>query len=308
MSFAAMRWAMQRTVSTPGAKMLLVALADHAEKDGACTVSQAALAAASCQSVRSVQIHLDALEAAGLVQVLDQYRQNKSQKSNRYRLLLSEQPAESSHCNTQNLQVEQGNAQNLQVAGEIEGEQCAESAPLVPTVLEPEETTTPPTPPMGGEGEVRKKRPARRWPSKRTPRSKRRPLDPFEVAWRLYPKRAGGNSKAEARKAWRARLRSGVRAEDLTAGVQRYAAFVRGTGKEHTVYVKQAASFFGPAEHWTEDWTLPKNGNGTRPRPPTIFATPEEVRRSTPPPARPVKSRMMVEHEERQRRAAGGER
>jgi hypothetical protein len=291
MSFEAIRWAMKQTTGSASAKVVLLALADAAGKDGAVILGQAAIAERTELKERAVRNALRQLEERGLLSADARYRKGGSRTSNMYRLTIPAPDA--------------GMVANRH---EMPGGIPALDAGLVPTVLEPEETTTPPTPPSGGEGGVRKKRPARRWPSKRTPRSKRRPLDPFEVAWRLYPKRAGGNSKAEARKAWRARLRSGVRAEDLTAGVQRYAAFVRGTGKEHTVYVKQAASFFGPAEHWTEDWTLPKNGNGTRPRPPTIFATPEEVRRSTPPPARPVKSRMMVEHEERQRRAAGGER
>lgn len=83
------------------------------------------------------------------------------------------------------------------------------------------------------------------------------PVDLFEEAWKAYPKRAGGNSKGDARKAWAARLKAGVEPEDIVAGVHRYAAFCRADGKVGTVYVKQAATFFGPGEHWTEDWALP---------------------------------------------------
>lgn len=76
----------------------------------------------------------------------------------------------------------------------------------------------------------------------------------FERAWQAYPTRAGGNNKAEAFKAWKARIKAGVSADDIHAGVLRYAAFVRASGKIGTEYVKQAATFFGPAEHWREPW------------------------------------------------------
>lgn len=93
--------------------------------------------------------------------------------------------------------------------------------------------------------------------------------DPFEVAWAAYPKRSGGNSKVLARKAWEARLRDRTHpatAAELLAGVERYAAYVRAKGDEGTEFVKQAATFFGPAEHWKETWDAPtaRSGNGSR--------------------------------------------
>jgi hypothetical protein len=81
----------------------------------------------------------------------------------------------------------------------------------------------------------------------------------FERAWSLYPKRAGGNPKEKARSAWRARLREGVKPEELRAGVERYANYVCAVGSEGTQYVKQAATFFGPDKHWRDDWVLPRN-------------------------------------------------
>lgn len=79
----------------------------------------------------------------------------------------------------------------------------------------------------------------------------------FESAWRAYPKRAGANNKSTAGKAWAARIRSGVSAEVMLAGVQRYAAFVVATGKSGTEFVKQAATFFGPDHHFDEEWAAP---------------------------------------------------
>lgn len=79
----------------------------------------------------------------------------------------------------------------------------------------------------------------------------------FDEMWDAYPKRAGSNSKAAARKAWDARVKSGVLPEQLLAGVERYATFCRMTGKDGTEFVKQAATFFGPNEHWNEAWDIP---------------------------------------------------
>lgn len=68
----------------------------------------------------------------------------------------------------------------------------------------------------------------------------------FELAWREYPKRAGGNSKVDAFKAWTARIKSGATAQELTDGVRRYADYVTAAGKLNTEYVKQASTFSVP--------------------------------------------------------------
>ncbi|GIW55366.1 MAG: hypothetical protein KatS3mg082_1770 [Nitrospiraceae bacterium] len=79
----------------------------------------------------------------------------------------------------------------------------------------------------------------------------------FELAWASYPRRSGGNPKPRAWKAWRARLAEGHAPEAIIAGVKRYAAYIRATGKEGTEYVKQAATFFGPDRAFLEDWRPP---------------------------------------------------
>lgn len=82
------------------------------------------------------------------------------------------------------------------------------------------------------------------------------PRVPAEFAefWLAYPKREGSNSKADALKAWNARIRAGVKAEDMLAGVKRYAAFCAAKGMVGTQYVKQASSFLGTGEHWAAEW------------------------------------------------------
>lgn len=84
----------------------------------------------------------------------------------------------------------------------------------------------------------------------------------FESAWRALPKRLGSNSKRDAYKAWRARLREGVQAEDLRAGAERYAAHITSTRKTGTEFVMMGATFFGPGEHYKQSWaTRSERGN-----------------------------------------------
>lgn len=78
----------------------------------------------------------------------------------------------------------------------------------------------------------------------------------FELVWKEYPKRAGGNSKADAFKAWTARIKSGAPVQELTDGVRRYAGYVAAAGKLNTEYVKQASTFFGPSKHYEEQWSF----------------------------------------------------
>jgi len=84
----------------------------------------------------------------------------------------------------------------------------------------------------------------------------------FLEAWQAYPKRKGGNSKTDAKKAWLARVKSGVDPSAMLAGVKAYAAYVRSAGKEGTEFVKQAATFFGPSEHYLDDFGAGDAGNG----------------------------------------------
>lgn len=78
----------------------------------------------------------------------------------------------------------------------------------------------------------------------------------FEQAWKQYPSRPG-NSKADAFKAWNARLKAGATADQMLAGVMRYAAYCAAERTEPR-YIKQAATFFGPGEHFMGDWTPTK--------------------------------------------------
>ncbi|BCA91914.1 replication protein [Vreelandella aquamarina] len=81
--------------------------------------------------------------------------------------------------------------------------------------------------------------------------------DDFEAAWSAYPKRAGGNPKKSAFKAWSARRKQGVPAATMQAGVERYAKYIRAKGDERTEFVMQAQRFFGPNAEYDNDWLPP---------------------------------------------------
>jgi len=81
----------------------------------------------------------------------------------------------------------------------------------------------------------------------------------FEQLWGIRPRRAGGDPKPRAFKAFTARLKEKVLYSDLQAGMLRYYNFCKGTGILRTSYVMQAATFFSAnTEAWNEGWELPE--------------------------------------------------
>ncbi len=71
----------------------------------------------------------------------------------------------------------------------------------------------------------------------------------FEQAWLAYPKRAGGNSKSAAFKAWKARLNEGVNPETMLERCETLRGLGICDGNSGTI-VKQAVTFFGPDRHF----------------------------------------------------------
>lgn len=78
--------------------------------------------------------------------------------------------------------------------------------------------------------------------------------DDFEEAWAAYPSRPGA-SKATTFKAWKARIVAGATPLEMLAGTRKYAAYVLAT-KTEKQYIKQPATFYGPGEHFSADWTI----------------------------------------------------
>jgi hypothetical protein len=76
----------------------------------------------------------------------------------------------------------------------------------------------------------------------------------------IFPKRKGDHRWPKALIFARARLRDGHTWAEMLAGARRYAAFVRAEGKEHTPYVKQAATFFSE-KAFVEPWVTTKKAD-----------------------------------------------
>lgn len=83
----------------------------------------------------------------------------------------------------------------------------------------------------------------------------------FESVWSIYPQRPGA-SKPQAFKAWNARIKSGVSAQDIEGGVYRYKDYLSHMRTE-AQYIKQPATFFGPNEHYLEKWEIPQSAGFT---------------------------------------------
>lgn len=88
--------------------------------------------------------------------------------------------------------------------------------------------------------------------------------DDFEAFWREYPKRDRAASKPDAWKAWSARLKAGVSAQELISAATNYRTDQIAKGKVGTEYVKLPATFLGKGEHW-KSFLGPQPQTPTRP-------------------------------------------
>lgn len=87
MSIEVMTWAFRQKVASPTAKLVLIALADHANADGECWPSMGRVAEIAEISPRSVSRHVTTLEELGLVEKVKRRRQNGHLGSWVYRVL-----------------------------------------------------------------------------------------------------------------------------------------------------------------------------------------------------------------------------
>lgn len=81
----------------------------------------------------------------------------------------------------------------------------------------------------------------------------------FEEAWKAYPKRHRQDNKKAAFKAWKARIQQKESPQEMINGVKAYAEAMREDGKIGTQFVMQAATFFGPDEHYSQQWETKNN-------------------------------------------------
>ena len=248
MSMDLMVQAMKIKVGNPLRKLVLLKLADNASDLGECWPSYQHIADQCEISKRSVMNHIEALCECGLIK--KELRTGpKGYSSNVYQLNL--RSAGDSPGGSANRSLP-GAGDSLPGAGDSPGG-SAGAAPRISHSFEP--VNEPVNEPIKHTG-------ASAIASATARSAKQDYSSEFETAWQAYPKRAGGNSKAAAFKAWNARLKDGVKPEVMLAGVKRYAAYVRATGSAGTQYVKQAASFFGPDRHFEESWQAPSAPGG----------------------------------------------
>ncbi|UIZ73744.1 helix-turn-helix domain-containing protein [Raoultella ornithinolytica] len=248
MSMDLMVQAMKIKVGNPLRKLVLLKLADNASDLGECWPSYQHIADQCEISKRSVMNHIQALCECGLIK--KELRTGpKGNSSNVYQLNLPSAGYSPGGSANRSLP---GATDSLPGAG-YSPEGSAGAAPRISHSFEP--VNEPVNEPIKNTGASAKaSAPARPAKQDYSPE--------FETAWQAYPKRAGGNSKAAAFKAWKTRLKDGVKPEDMLAGVKRYAAYARATGSVGTQYVKQAATFFGPDRHFEESWQAPSAPGG----------------------------------------------
>jgi len=221
MSMELMVRAMKAKVGNPLRKLVLIKLADNASDQGECWPSVPYIAEQCEISERSVQNHIKQLVEDGLVSVEERKSSNGLNRTNVYKLNLRT-GANAAPSGAQAAPGGESPAPGGEPAAPVSG---AGAAPGISHLSEPVNE----------------------------------PVNEnlFDQAWALYPKRAGGNSKSAALKAWDARVREGVAPLVMLEGVKRYAKFVSQTGKIGTEFVKQAKTFFGPDGHYDDDWLIP---------------------------------------------------
>ncbi|MFV0830219.1 helix-turn-helix domain-containing protein [Klebsiella quasipneumoniae] len=248
MSMDLMVQAMKIKVGNPLRKLVLLKLADNASDLGECWPSYQHIADQCEISKRSVMNHIEALCECGLIK--KELRTGpKGNSSNVYQLNL--RSAGDSPGGSANRSLP-GAGDSLPGAGDSPGG-SAGAAPRISHSFEPvNEPVNEPIKHTGASAIA--SAPARSAKQGYSPE--------FETAWQAYPKRAGGNSKSGAFKAWKARLKDGVKPEDMLAGVKRYAVYARATGSIGTQFVKQASTFFGPDRHFEESWQAPSAPGG----------------------------------------------
>jgi hypothetical protein len=81
----------------------------------------------------------------------------------------------------------------------------------------------------------------------------------FEFIKAVYPQRAGSHEWPEALIRCLKRIKEGHSWEDLTEGAKRYQVYCEACETVGSQYVKRAVVFFGPKNHFLDEWRLPSN-------------------------------------------------
>lgn len=253
MSMELMTKAFKVKVGNPLRKLILIKLADNASDLGECWPSFRHIAEQCEISRRSVISHIDALCEVGLLRK-EPRMTSRGNSSNLYYLNFdgagnSLGPGEK-YAPPGAAGAPDGAARSLGGAEDSPGGGAGD-APRISHSFEPviESINDPVKEPNQPCSQAQASKPVKRGSHDYSPE--------FEEAWEAYPKRAGGNPKPAAFRAWSARLKDGFTTAAMVEGVRRYAAYSRAVGKVGSEYVKQAATFFGPDHHFEEAWDIP---------------------------------------------------
>jgi hypothetical protein len=228
MSVKALTWAFEQPISATE-KVVLLALADHANESGLCWPSIAVLVQRAHVGERTVQRALQSLEDGGFIARERRQRENGSDTSNLYRLMFD--------------RVSQ------RVSG---GVNLAPHGGVTQTGGEGVTGT-------GGEGVTQTV------PRTVSKNHQKEPSDisadaEFDIFWAAYPKRPN-NPKAPAKKKYLAARKRNVSHETIMAGVNAYAATRVNKDPEFTA---QAVTWLNQ-ERWATDFGSPADA-GTAPQ------------------------------------------
>jgi hypothetical protein len=127
MSVKLSAWAWSQKIGV-GPKLVLLALADHADDDGVCWPGIRFVAMKCNITHRNVQRHVATLTAANLIEAIPRYREDGTQTTNAYRLLIAETGGYD--------KIDMGGMSKLTEDGAIDRGRVAEMTPHEPS-LEP---------------------------------------------------------------------------------------------------------------------------------------------------------------------------
>lgn len=167
MSIQAVDWALRQWIESPGAKLVLVAVANYVDhRTGAGWPSLGSLIEETCMSRRTIQRHVECLVGLGLVRKTERFETSGRQTSNLYSLDLSvrltrpdsDEPDAADEATTAS--DDRGGGCQIGTLGGVTadtGEGVTADTPYETRQKEPPEEPTPPCPPEGGERDARAK-------------------------------------------------------------------------------------------------------------------------------------------------------
>ena len=266
MSFQAMTWAVDHELPAMQKIVLMMMANRFNEDEGYCWPSHDLLAKECGMDKRSVIRQIDKLQDAGLVTTVKTKLNNGLNSGNKYKLnmfvvgnLKLERDRKNSGDTESLRSVTKSSASDresfsvvteshVQVT-ESHSKQLNKTINQEPVNSKQDITVTSPKPEK----------------SKKTDKEY---SDDFEIAFSMYPKRAGDNPKDKAFKSWCARIKEGVSKDDMITGTERYLLYCQKEGNIGTKFVKQAATFFGPSKSFLDAWEISQSQKPYQPKQP----------------------------------------